>query len=157
MLKKQFQKKSLHITVEALCWHYLFSRPVARQLSSAYMCLTSVFGMAASPSAASSGSSEGAACAAVGEGRWRSVAEDIRRAPQTETDGPLLYEKTSYFRRRFMLAIPIFPGSRPPSIVGADELNFCVRDGNRWTLIAINTNFIWMSFDIFYIKALRLR
>ena len=39
-----------------------------------------------------------------------------------------------------MLALPIFPGSRPPSIVGANELNFCVRDGNRWTLIAINTN-----------------
>ena len=41
-----------------------------------------------------------------------------------------------------MLALPIFPGSHPPSIVGADELNFCVRDGNRWTLIAINTNYI---------------
>ena len=39
-----------------------------------------------------------------------------------------------------MLALPIFPGSRPPSIVGADVLNFCVRDGNRWTHIAINTN-----------------
>ena len=38
------------------------------------------------------------------------------------------------------MALPIFPGSRPPSIVGANELNFCVRDGNRWTLIAINTN-----------------
>ena len=44
--------------------------------------------------------------------------------------------------RRFMLALPIFPGSRPPSIVGASELNFCVRDGNRWTLTAINTNYI---------------
>ena len=39
-----------------------------------------------------------------------------------------------------MLALPIFPGSHPPSIVGANELNFCVRDGNRWTLTAINTN-----------------
>ena len=39
-----------------------------------------------------------------------------------------------------MLALSIFPGSRPPSIVDANELNFCVRDGNRWTLIAINTN-----------------
>ena len=39
-----------------------------------------------------------------------------------------------------MLALPIFPGSRPPSIVGANVLNFCVRDGNRWTHIAINTN-----------------
>ena len=41
-----------------------------------------------------------------------------------------------------MLALPIFPGSRPPSIVGADVLNFCVRDGNRWTHIAINTNLL---------------
>ena len=40
-----------------------------------------------------------------------------------------------------MFALPIFPGSRPPSIVGANELNFCVRNGNRWTLIAINTNY----------------
>ena len=39
-----------------------------------------------------------------------------------------------------VLALPIFPGSHPPSIVGANELNFCVRDGNRWTLAAINTN-----------------
>ena len=41
-----------------------------------------------------------------------------------------------------MLALPIFTASRPATIVGADELNFCVRDGNRWTLIAINTNYI---------------
>ena len=40
-----------------------------------------------------------------------------------------------------MLALRIFPVSHPTSIVRADELNFCVRDGNRWTLIAINTNF----------------
>ena len=40
-----------------------------------------------------------------------------------------------------VLALSIFPGSHPPSIVDADELNFCVRDGNRWTLIAINTNY----------------
>ena len=40
-----------------------------------------------------------------------------------------------------MLALPIFPASHPASIVGASELNFCVRDGNRWTLVAINTNY----------------
>ena len=48
---------------------------------------------------------------------------------------------------RLVFALPIFPGSRPPSIVGADELNFCVRDGNRWTLIAINTNSLWVAFN----------
>ena len=48
------------------------------------------------------------------------------------------------FTKRFLvLALPIFPASHPASIVGADELNFCVRDGNRWTLVAINTNYLF--------------
>ena len=51
--------------------------------------------------------------------------------------------------RGFVFALLIFPGSRPPSIVSADELNFCVRDGNRWTLIAINTNFVDTCFISF--------
>ena len=42
--------------------------------------------------------------------------------------------------RPLVFALLIFPGSHPPSIVSVHELNFCVRDGNRWTLIAINTN-----------------
>ena len=42
-----------------------------------------------------------------------------------------------------MLALPIFPCSHPQSIVGEGELNFCVRDGNRWTLTPINTNYIF--------------
>ena len=41
-----------------------------------------------------------------------------------------------------MLALPIFPASRPASIVGGSVLNFCVRDGNRWTHTPINTNYI---------------
>ena len=41
-----------------------------------------------------------------------------------------------------MLALPIFTASHPATIVGANELNFCVRDGNRWTLAAINTNLL---------------
>ena len=40
-----------------------------------------------------------------------------------------------------MLALPIFPASHPASIVGEGVLNFCVRDGNRWTHTPINTNF----------------
>ena len=43
---------------------------------------------------------------------------------------------------------PTFPGSFPPSIIGARELNFCVRDGNRCILSAIVTGFTllnWMS------------
>ena len=39
-----------------------------------------------------------------------------------------------------MLARPIFPCSHPQSIVGTNELNFCVRNGNRWTLVVIITN-----------------
>ena len=38
------------------------------------------------------------------------------------------------------MALPIFPVSHPTSIFGGDELNFCVRYGNRWTLTPINTN-----------------
>ena len=34
---------------------------------------------------------------------------------------------------------PTFPGSRPPSIIGAKELNYCVRYGNRCDLPAIVT------------------
>ena len=44
-----------------------------------------------------------------------------------------------------MLALPIFPASHPASIFGEHELNFCVRDGNRWTLMPINTNYIYVN------------
>ena len=30
------------------------------------------------------------------------------------------------------MALPIFTASRPATIVGTNELNFCVRDGERW-------------------------
>ena len=52
----------------------------------------------------------------------------------------IIYRKASTLRLRLVFALPIFPGSHPPSIVGVHELNFCVRDGNRWTLMTINTN-----------------
>ena len=35
----------------------------------------------------------------------------------------------------------IFPGRFQPSIVSTDELNYRVRDGNGWTLIAKNTDY----------------
>ena len=34
-----------------------------------------------------------------------------------------------------------FPGSLPPSIIDVKELNFCVRHGNRWILLAIVTGY----------------
>ena len=45
-----------------------------------------------------------------------------------------------------MLALPIFPCSHPQSIVGEGVLNFCVRDGNRWTHTPINTNCVETDF-----------
>ena len=47
-----------------------------------------------------------------------------------------------------MFALPIFPGSHPPSIVGVHVLNFCVRDGNRWTHMTINTNYIIVQLSL---------
>ena len=49
-----------------------------------------------------------------------------------------------------MLAPPIVPGRYQPSIFGANELNFRVRDGNGCTLIAIGTNY----FQLIYLFAL---
>ena len=54
-----------------------------------------------------------------------------------------------------MLALLIFPASHAARIVSADELNFWVRDGNRWTLIAINTNSFGWLFTIVYVKSFR--
>ena len=42
---------------------------------------------------------------------------------------------------------PTFPGSFPPSIIGAKELNYCVRDGNRCDLLAIVTGFSACGFS----------
>ena len=44
-----------------------------------------------------------------------------------------------------MSALPIFPVRLQTSIFGADELNFRVRDGNGWTLIAINTDSLFFE------------
>ena len=41
-----------------------------------------------------------------------------------------------------VFALPIFTASHPATIVGVHVLNFCVRDGNRWTHMTINTNFL---------------
>ena len=49
-------------------------------------------------------------------------------------------KRQSFDCRFLMLALPIFPGRRQPSIVGRNELNYRVRNGNGWTLALINTN-----------------
>ena len=45
-----------------------------------------------------------------------------------------------FFVNKKKPALTNFPRSRRPSIVGAKELNCCVRNGNRWNLFAINTD-----------------
>ena len=47
---------------------------------------------------------------------------------------------------------PIFPVGRPTSIFGSAQLNFCVRNGYRWTLCDKNTN----SFFLFRFKTTAL-
>ena len=75
---------------------------------------------------------------------------------------PVLYESPLKPQKRFILIgsnssktkehldrdallcwqLPIFPGRRQPSIFGTTELNFCVRNGNRWTLCVNVTNLL---------------
>ena len=47
-------------------------------------------------------------------------------------------------------ARPIFPGSHPPSILGASELNYRVRNGNGWDLAAISTAYEVFEENIFW-------
>ena len=49
-------------------------------------------------------------------------------------------KKTTLLDRLLLFALPIFTASHPATIVGVHVLNFCVRDGNRWTHMTINTN-----------------
>ena len=50
-------------------------------------------------------------------------------------------KKPRSFDRGSVFALPIFTASHPATIVGVHVLNFCVRDGNRWTHMTINTNY----------------
>ena len=52
-------------------------------------------------------------------------------------------KERQFFNCRSVLALPIFPGRCQPSIVGRNELNYRVRNGNGWTLILISTNFVF--------------
>ena len=50
------------------------------------------------------------------------------------------HKKKLLLSQELVLALPIFTARHQATIVGVSELNFCVRDGNRWTLTTINTN-----------------
>ena len=54
-------------------------------------------------------------------------------------------KETTKMAVSFVLALPIFPARLQASIFGASELNFRVRDGNGWTLTAINTNLLFLE------------
>ena len=53
--------------------------------------------------------------------------------------GPGLWlgPEAAFFQRSRHL--PIFTGRFQPTIFGTSELNFCVRNGNRWILTVIDT------------------
>ena len=70
---------------------------------------------------------------------WPEKRRKTRKTP--EPSGVFLQKKGSAFQRSLVLALPIFTASYPATIVGVSELNFCVRDGNRWALTTINTNY----------------
>ena len=131
-----------------LCWHYLFSRSVTRQLSSAHVCLTSVFGLGSDGSAASGGRSD--------LSEWqRSTGDEGAPSPRIsvghrnrkQVDPSILFTGIKepppcWTEVIIMFALPIFTASHPATIVGVHVLNFCVRDGNRWTHMTINTNLL---------------
>ena len=61
------------------------------------------------------------------------------RTPVTAVKGRCLDRLTMEPHKFANRQRPAFPGSLPPSIIGARELNCCVRDGNRCILSAIVT------------------
>ena len=92
----------------------------------------------------------------------RSVATQVSSAQQSLTEDPKIFRvrngnvwtlcvkiptvhikeyKVSEFTNLVCWRIPIVPERRHSSIVGTTELNFCVRNGNRWTLCVNLTNY----------------
>ena len=76
-----------------------------------------------------------------------------RSSPKRKEKPPAKLASGFGIRRR-----PILPGRRQPGTFGAEKLNFCVRDGNRWDLLAIITGNLstfrtlktsyWIAFEI---------
>ena len=79
-------------------------------------------------------------------GRKASVSLQVKRvitsAPRLARGGLPAKKQPPYWATAFKCwRKPIFPDRLQSSIFGAGELNFRVRDGNGWTLAAINTNY----------------
>ena len=64
----------------------------------------------------------------------------LRLTAACSTDWAIEEYLRAYISYALVSALTNFPRSRRPSIVGAKELNYCVRNGNRWNLFAINTD-----------------
>ena len=63
-----------------------------------------------------------------------------RAAPRNaKKKGPCHLARALKNGQRESRHLPIFPGRLQPSIFGTTELNFCVRNGNRWDLRVIGT------------------
>ena len=73
---------------------------------------------------------------------WASYRRAVRNSPWDccRRMLPARIKKKDFLSEVLVLALPIFTARRQATIVGVSELNFCVRDGNRWTLTTINTN-----------------
>ena len=77
----------------------------------------------------------------------RSVARQVLWALQSLTSvfgmgtgGPSAFETPTGVNKNLCQHWSIFPVRRQTSIVDTAELNFCVRNGNRWTLCVWNTD-----------------
>ena len=69
-------------------------------------------------------------------GNRRRTVGDHRQMPYKQK------KRTTFVILSLCRHLPIFPVRRQTSIFGACELNYCVRNGNRWTLAAINTYYL---------------
>ena len=78
---------------------------------------------------------------------FAAILTQTKKARKQRKKQLLLKETTAFVCWRK----PIFPGRHQPSIFGTSELNFRVRNGNGWTLVVINTNFVTASSDSFNI------
>ena len=63
------------------------------------------------------------------------------------TGGPSALKSLTLIRFALCQHRPIFPGSRPPSIVGTAELNYRVRNENGWTLRAKDTDYLTIGIN----------
>ena len=130
-------KMTSRLLWRSLCWHYLFSRLESSYRHAVVTVRWTVTGIKKT--------STFLLRFLCWHYLFSRLESDYRHAVVTVQWTVTGIKKDDPFGSSHVLALPIFPGSHPPSIVGAHELNFCVRDGNRWTLMAINTNYVrWL-------------